>query len=255
MLQNVQRERERDLKASFGCARNFALHLENTNIRDIGWVAVDLFVYSSFFFCPLTHWSWQQYSWVTPVEWKNTAMIQTKAKRKCFKMTFPKRWLIFPFAVFHGQLAKKHQKCPARPTISGIFWSITLFIILSVSFAVLLSVFNACTVAVPSLRPGSVHCSALRCSASWLMVNFGLGAGRERGEEEEEEYEAAATAAAKKWWHFTAIIHPCFVPAAPAECLHWECRVRGGGMLRRRDEWCWVWMEGGEKRGRGRMGG
>lgn len=82
---------------------------------------------------------------------------------------------------------------------------------------------------VPSLHslplPLSVHCSRFRCCAGRLMVNFGLGPGGERGEE------AAAT---KKRWHFTAIIHPCFVPAAlRSVCTGMECRAEGcwdGGM-------------------------
>lgn len=57
------------------------------------------------------------------------------------------------------------------------------------------------------------------------MVNAGLGPGGERGEE---------AAAMKKRWHFTAIIHPCFVPAAlRTVCTGMECRAEGcwdGGM-------------------------
>lgn len=84
---------------------------------------------------------------------------------------------------------------------------------------------SACTLSTFHPLPLSLHCSMFRCSASWLMVNFGLGPGGEWGEE---------AAAMKKWWHFTAIIHLCFVPAAlRSVCTRMECRVEGcwdGGM-------------------------
>lgn len=113
---------------------------------------------------------------------------------------------------------------------NNISWSIVSF-----------SFFTACTFSTPHL-PLSVHCSRFRCRAGWLMVNLGLGPGGERGEE---------AAAMKKRWHFTAIIHPCFVPAAlRSVCTGMECRAEGcwdGGM---NGAGC-----GGKRGGRGVIGG
>lgn len=90
----------------------------------------------------------------------------------------------------------------------------------------------------PPSFPLSVHCSMFRCcAAGWLMVNLGLGPGAERGEE---------VAAMKKRWHFTAIIHPCFVPAVlRSVCTRMERRVEGcrnGGM---NGVGCGGWRGGG----------
>lgn len=120
--------------------------------------------------------------------------------------------------------------CPATPSNRNKFWSTVWICSISISLnlscsIVLLSLYTACTFFTLRPLPLSVHCSTFRCSASWLMVNFGLGPGGERGEE---------AAAMKKWWHFTAIIHLCFVPAAlRSVCTGMECRAEGcwdGGM-------------------------
>lgn len=40
---------------------------------------------------------------------------------------------------------------------------------------------TVCTCTTHHALPLSVHCSTFRCSASWLMVNFGLGCGESVG--------------------------------------------------------------------------
>lgn len=86
------------------------------------------------------------------------------------------------FPVFTANLRLLRKKRPTRTyDLQHCVNPLLVLMNPSVSFAALLSVCSACTFAVPSLHPGSVHCSALRCPASWLMVNFGLGAGGERG--------------------------------------------------------------------------
>lgn len=105
----------------------------------------------------------------------------------------------------------------------------------------------ACTFS--TFLPLSVHCSRFRCCGGWLMVNL-------RGSAVAQS-EGRRRPSWRKRGHFTAIIHPCFVPAAlPSVCIGMECRGRrdaemegwmGQGVERERE---------GEKRGAegGRLG-
>lgn len=96
---------------------------------------------------------------------------------------------------------------------------------------------------VPSLSlrplPLSVHCfsSGALPAGWWLTLGSALA-----------DSEGRRRRPAKKWWHFTAIIHLCFVPATPRSvCTGMERRVEGcwdAGMNSAGCEW-------GKTRGRG----